>query len=290
MHFACSLSRIAEGGDSTGPTGPGRLPRGPISVDSGCANGGRHGPERPAAGVKRMRQGDHRFRLRERVAALAARRMIEGGESAESAKHKAATELLGDAGRGRGLLPADEELGDALREHLRCFGGRAHTQWLRERRFQALAWMERLSGFEPRLTGSLLDASATPEMAVELELFADSAKDVELALLDLGVDFRVEPVRGQRRHVHEVIGFVDSDGSRGSSTRPGRLRGTPFLLTVRERVALRSAAGRCRGPGDPRLHPVERAGLADAAMLRRLLADTAEAAEMPAGPPEPEAG
>jgi hypothetical protein len=229
--------------------------------------------------VETMKHSDQRFRLRERVAALAARRMIEGGETAESAKHKAASEILGDASRARAFLPADEELGDALRAHLRCFGGSAHARWLRQRRRQALGWMERLQRFEPRLTGSLLDASATPDMPVELELFADSAKDVEATLLDLGVDFRVDPRSGQRRHVHEVIGFVDPEAPPGPTPAPRGLRGTAFLLTVRELVALRTSTARCRGPDDPRLHPIERAGAADATMLRQLIAETDEPAD-----------
>ena len=221
--------------------------------------------------VKRM---DHRTRLQERIAALAARRMVENGEPAGPAMRKSAVELLGDGARVRGALPDEEQVGAAVREHQRCFGGQEHADWLRAQRQLALEWMERLERFEPRLTGALLDASATLESPVQLDLYADSAKDVEMALLERGVDYRVEPPGRRRLHVQEVIGFVADDPRPVPAAGPGRLRGTPVLLTIYDPVAARAASARHRGPDDPRLHPIERAGRADAAMLRRLLEET----------------
>jgi len=216
---------------------------------------------------------EQRTRLQERIAELAARHMAEDGEDAERAKHKAAAALLGAAARAHDALPDNEQLRDALRLHLRSFGGPAHRAWLRGQRRLALEWMERLQRFEPRLVGAILDASATPRAEVELELYADSAKDVEMVLIDLGIRYRVDQPDRAPRHVQQRIGFF----ARPSDGEPQRSdAGTPVLLTIHDLVALRrgsSARGAGRG-GDPERHPVEQAGRADAAMLRRLLDDT----------------
>jgi hypothetical protein len=218
---------------------------------------------------------EQRTRLQERIAALAARHMAEDGEDAERAKHKAAAALLGDGPRALDALPDNEQLRAALREHLRSHGGPAHRQWLRRQRGIALEWMERLQRFEPRLVGGLLDASATRQAHVELDLYADSAKDVEMTLLDLGIAYRVDEAPRQQRHVQQRIGFYARPA--GAAT-PAADAGTPVVLTVNDAVALRSAAGG-RHPArsaDPALHPVEQARRADTAMLRRLLEETAQ--------------
>jgi hypothetical protein len=217
---------------------------------------------------------EHRTRLQERIAALAARHMAEDGEEAERAKHKAAAALLGDSARREDALPDNEQLRVALREHLRNHGGPAHRAWLRRQRHIALEWMERLQRFEPHLVGAVLDASATREARVELDLYADSAKDVEMALLDLGIHYRVDDAPRQQRHVQQRIGFyARPSGAASVPVDPG----TPVVLTVNDPVALRSAPGARHGGrhADPLLHPVEQARRADAAMLRRLLDETA---------------
>jgi hypothetical protein len=221
--------------------------------------------------VKRTQE---RASLQERVAALAARRMVEDGEEADRAKHKSAAALLGSAARALGALPDDEQLGAALRQYLRSAGGPEHRAWLHGQRSLALEWMLRLGPFEPHLVGSVLDGSATMGAPLELHLYADSAKDVEVALLDLGIAFRADQIDDRRRHLLQRIGFVDESAARAAPAGPGRLRGTPILLTVHDRAALRIAPGSWRAPVDPELHPVERCRRADAAMLRRLIDET----------------
>jgi hypothetical protein len=228
-----------------------------------------------AANVNRT---EHRTSLQEQIAALAARRMAEDGEEPDRAKHKAAAALLGDAARTHGVLPDGDQLRAALREYLRCHGGEEHWAWLRRQRLLALEWMQRLERFEPHLVGPVLDASATRMAPVELNLYADSAKDVEMVLLDLGIAFRVDQPDNRRRHVQQLIGFVaycpNESAPTPGRTRPGTLRGTPILLTVNDPLALRIGPGARKASADPMLHPVECAGRADAIMLRQLLEDT----------------
>lgn len=222
-----------------------------------------------------MKRTDNRANLQEQIAALAARRIAEDGEEPDRAKQKAAVALLGEAARTHGVLPDNGQLRVALREYLRCYGGKPHRAWLRRQRLLALDWMRRLERFDPQLVGPVLDASATRAAAVELDLYADSAKDVEMALLDLGIAFRVDQPDMRHRHVQQLIGFVaDNAEPAGESARPGALRGTPVLLRVNDAVARRAGSGLRRASADPSLHPVECAGRADAGMLRQLLDDT----------------
>jgi hypothetical protein len=215
-----------------------------------------------------------RSNLQRQIAALAARRMVADGEEAERAKFKAAAELLGAGARQAGALPDQEQLAAALREDLRCYGGPAHRRWLQRRRRTALEWMQRLERFAPRLTGAVLDGSATPAARIELVLVADSAKEVEMALLELGVDFRVDEVDSGQRQPRQRIGFVargddtPEDGAFGVA-RGSTLRGTPVLLGVLARHPARGAER--HGADAPQLHPVERCTWADAAQLQRLI-------------------
>jgi hypothetical protein len=217
-----------------------------------------------------------RTSLQARIALLAARRMVVDGEDPERAKLKAAEALGAGAGPGaRAQLPDNEQLRAALRAYLRSNGGEVHRAWLHARRQLALRWMQRLARFRPYLVGAVLDGSATSAECLELELFTDSAKDVEMALLELGIDFRVEAADRPQARVQQLIGFVDTGAQSGAAARRDALRGVPVLLRVRDPVALRVAPVVPPGQADPGMHLIERSGRADERMLRRLLSETA---------------
>lgn len=209
-----------------------------------------------------------RERLQQEIAVLAARHMVESGDDCAAARRKAAAELGADASRMREGMPDRRQIETALRAYLRTVIGAPYRAWLREQRQLAARWMEILAEFEPYLVGAVLNGSATRDCHVHLQLFADSAKDVEMALLDRGLDIRVEAADPAEPHAQERIGFVV--GGRGSAAG--------VLLTVYDRVALRVAPPGRNRPPDPDQHPLERAGRANLAMLRELLAVTAEPA------------
>jgi len=206
-----------------------------------------------------------RDRLLREIALLAARHMARDGQERAHAKHKAALAIAGAAG---GPLPGDALVEAALRELQRTCdedGQRARVEALRR---CALHWMERLQDHAPHLVGPALDGTATGPAQIDLHLYTDDPKQLELDLLARGVDFRVgEPPRGLQ-HAHEVIGFYAADPAPDT----GSIR---VLLTVLDAVALRRAARRNRSAGEPGLHAVEAAGRASLPMLRRLLQDTA---------------
>lgn len=131
--------------------------------------------------------------LRLDIAHQAARLMAEDGiDSFGLAKRKAAKQLgipEGDA------LPTNQEIEDALRAYQSVFQEDELSERLILLRRDALALMRQLEIFNPYLTGPALDGIAGRYAEAEIELFADSAKDVEIFLLDRGISFEHADIR-----------------------------------------------------------------------------------------------
>jgi hypothetical protein len=130
---------------------------------------------------------------RSRIAHLAARLMAEDGiEDYAVAKRKAARQAgVADTRQ----LPTNDEVDAALRTHQTLYGGDTHVNRLRELRSRALEVMEELGRFNPYLTGSVLSGSAGKYADINLQLFTDQGKDVELFLLNNDVPYRAEERR-----------------------------------------------------------------------------------------------
>ena len=132
---------------------------------------------------------------RTRIAQLAARLIAEHGIADWSlAKRKAARQLMLSE---REALPADSEIETALAEHHALFGGTAHEETLAAQRREALLWMRRLEAFRPMLIGGVAAGWATAHSDIRVELCADDAKTVELALINRGIRYRVPPARSR---------------------------------------------------------------------------------------------
>ena len=127
------------------------------------------------------------LRNRTRIAQTAARLIAEHGLTDWSvAKRKACRELgLPD----HESLPGNEEIEQALRDYNSLFRGDTQPASLRAQRVDALRWMERLAQWDPVLTGAVAAGWATEHSEVRLELEADDAKAVELALINDGIDY-----------------------------------------------------------------------------------------------------
>lgn len=135
----------------------------------------------------------HSEAMRRDIACLAARLMAEDGiDSFGLAKRKAAKQLGVPESEA---LPTNQEIEDALRDYQTIF----QEGELRERlillRREALELMRRLEIFNPYLTGPALDGIAGRYAEAEIELFADSAKDVEIFLLEMGIVFEHADIR-----------------------------------------------------------------------------------------------
>jgi len=130
---------------------------------------------------------------RSRIAYLAARLMAEDGiEDYALAKRKAARQAGVPDTRE---LPGNEEIAEALRTYQQIYHAEEHRDRLRALRETAVRAMRELSRFNPYLTGSVLDGNAGKYADINLQLFTDNAKAVELHLIDRGVPYRTAQKR-----------------------------------------------------------------------------------------------
>ncbi len=124
--------------------------------------------------------------VRSTIAAAAARLMAEDGISDyHHAKKKAARQLGLPDNVG---FPDNAEVEAELRAYRELYQGDIHPEMLAAMRHSALELMELLAAFNPWLTGSVLDGTAGEHSHIDILLFADSAKEVEIFLLNRGID------------------------------------------------------------------------------------------------------
>lgn len=137
--------------------------------------------------TKHSRHSHHAEAMRRDITSVAARLMAEEGIASYGfAKRKAAKQLgVPDSE----VLPGNQEIEAALRDYMALY----QEDELRERlallRRDALEIMRLLEAFQPYLTGAVLDGSAGRYADAEIEVFADSPKDVEIFLLNSGICF-----------------------------------------------------------------------------------------------------
>lgn len=118
--------------------------------------------------------------------ATAAALVVDEGMEYIAAKRKAAR-----AAGHRGELPSNEDLEDAVREHIAIFLADVQPQELQALRALALGWMLRLERFRPHLSGAAWRGTATRRSALMIDLYCDDPKAAEIELLNQGVDFDV---------------------------------------------------------------------------------------------------
>jgi hypothetical protein len=189
--------------------------------------------------------------MRARIAAAAARIMAEDGvDDFALAKRKAARSLGASSTEA---LPGNDEIEAELRAYLALYQAEEHPQRITELRAMALEAMKALEQFHPYLTGPVLKGIAGPYAEIELQLFPESSKEVEMFLLERNIPFETQETRrysGDRVHAVSVFTLLWDD--------------TPLKLSVfdprDERVALKtSQAGRV----------MDRAGISEVGALLR---------------------
>lgn len=139
-----------------------------------------------------------RQQLRSRVAAAAARLIAEDGVLDYSlAKRKAARQL---GMEDLHVLPDNDQLEEALRAHQSLYEGEDLPERIRYLRKEALRAMQLFGAFRPYLRGSVLKGTASRYNGIELQLFAEDSKELELFLLNRNIPYEA----GQSRaHGHE---------------------------------------------------------------------------------------
>lgn len=188
-----------------------------------------------AMGDTRMPNRAHGFRtghLRQEVAAAAARMMAEDGISDFGfAKRKAARQL---GATDADSLPTNAEIEAALREYQAIYQDEEHDERIYAMRCAAAEVMEMLAPFRAYLTGAVLEGTAGRYAEVDIEVFADSAKDVEIWFLNQDVRYEHREPRKLTHDTPEAILAFDWDD-------------IPIRLTIFEaRAERRSSAERAR--------------------------------------------
>lgn len=189
---------------------------------------------------------------RRNIASLAARLMAEDGiTDYGTAKRKAARQLhLAETE----ALPTNAEVEIELRTYQALYQGEEQTARLDTLRRAAIEAMRLLQGFSPYLTGPVLDGTAGRYAAVDLLLFTDAAKDVELFLLGRGMPYRhVETKRppGDGAEIHiecEIAGETvriavlgaDEERLRRRSPHSGRVNDRATLAAVEALIGQRA--------------------------------------------------
>ena len=210
--------------------------------------------------------------LRTELAATAARLIAEEGCEYAQAKRRAAQEILGEDAR-RSTMPDNHEVEHELRRYLKLFGGDQHRALLAQMRGVAAKTMQTLQEFDPHLIGAVLNGTATEHSDIHLQLFVDSAKDVELRLMNLGVDFDVDDgdAEGDRPAALERLNFVvpPTASPAGGPNRIG------VRLHIYGRDAIRIAARHRRDvSSEEGMHPIEAAGRANLDWVLRLIEES----------------
>ncbi|MDP1718027.1 MAG: UDP-N-acetylmuramate--alanine ligase [Burkholderiales bacterium] len=130
---------------------------------------------------------------RNHIAHLAARLMAEDGiEDYALAKRKAARQAGAPDTR---QLPTNDEIDAALRTYRQLYRQDEQRARLRELRKKALKAMRELAQFNPYLTGSVLNGNAGKYADIDIQLFADNAKAVELYLIDRQIPYKSAQIR-----------------------------------------------------------------------------------------------
>jgi hypothetical protein len=148
--------------------------------------------------------------LRSEIAVAAARMIAEDGASYDTAKRKAARRIMGNTRINGEILPDNAEIENEVRIYNEIFLSNSQPARLLQLRKLALRLMDELDQFNPYLTGSVLNGTAGEHSNIHLHLFADSAKDVEIFLLNRNIEYDVSEsprARGRNQPI-ETISFI----------------------------------------------------------------------------------
>jgi hypothetical protein len=149
--------------------------------------------------------------VRARIAAAAARMIAQDGADYSTAKTKAARQVLGVDRPSPNYLPDNLQVEDEVRRYQALFLGPAQAERIRRMRGAALEVMELLAEFRPYLTGAVLNGTAGEHDDIHLQLFADSAKEVEIWLLNRNVNIDISETphfKGGRHDPVETVSFM----------------------------------------------------------------------------------
>jgi len=197
-------------------------------------------------------QKSKQHQMRNRIAVGAARIMAEDGvEDFATAKRKAARQL---GAVDTQFLPNNDEIEAELRLYQSLYQAEEQRERLHFLRREALAMMEQLADFKPYLIGPVLNGTAARYADIDLQVFANSGKELEIFLLNRNIPYETSESRYYSGNQSQVISVLNLDW-----------RGTPFRIAIcgldDERRSVKTT---------PLGRPLERANLG---AVRSLVAD-----------------
>jgi hypothetical protein len=170
---------------------------------------------------------DNESQLRTAIAAAAARMIAQDGADYDSAKRRAARQLLQQPRAG--ALPDHAQIEQQVHLYNALFLADTQPARLRHLRETAVQLMQRLTPFQPLLIGAVWNGSAGQHDDIVLQLFADSAKEVELFLLDKNIQYDLSETphfKGRRQAPVETVSFLwQSEGVHAALYSIDDLRG-----------------------------------------------------------------
>lgn len=148
--------------------------------------------------------------LRQEIAIAAARMIAEEGTSYDVAKRKAARMILGHSRITGEILPDNPTIENEVRLYNELFLSDTQPARLWHLRHLSLQLMKKLAMFNPYVTGTVLKGTCGEHSDIHLQLFTDNVKDVEIFLLNNGIDFNVsESPQSHRKYpAREIIHFL----------------------------------------------------------------------------------
>lgn len=198
----------------------------------------------PAGTTPMSRKNARPNGLRTRIAAAAARIMAEDGiDDFALAKRKAARQL---GASDMQALPGNDEIEAELHAYRSLYQADEHPERLQALRESALSGMRLLERFHPYLTGPVLAGTAGQYANIDLQLFPESGKEVEIFLLDLGIPYDCVETRrytGDRARAVSLLRFEWEGASFNISVFDPRDQRTALKTSVAGRVMVRAAAG-----------------------------------------------
>lgn len=133
--------------------------------------------------------------MRRLIAHEAARMIAEdGGIDYGFAKRKAARQLGAPDSR---QLPDNREVEEALRSYQALYQGQEQQDRLARLRSIAVEYMELLDGFNPHLTGAVLNGTAGRHSEIDLQLFTDDSKDLDFFLMNRQLEYGRSEARSE---------------------------------------------------------------------------------------------
>jgi hypothetical protein len=185
----------------------------------------------------RLKMQNPNEELRTQIAAAAARLVAQDGADYGTAKRKAARQILGEAQAAdlQNFLPDNAQIEDEVRLYHALFNADTQPARLFRLRTLALQVMEMLDRYNPFLTGAVLNGTAGEHNDIHLQLFADSAKEVQIFLLNRNLQIEISEsphFRGPRFDPVETVSFMwqkegvhvelyETDDIRGAKRKSG---------------------------------------------------------------------